>query len=259
VINFMGKSLVFLHTLISLVAMAWAIGLFLQFTDWGWKEPRQELETRIASEFDKSAAALKLAVKARDMVLPPIKPAHDRIAEAEARYPANHLFYLQELEKLRGEPLLPGKASFLAAKGAFEAKEFKGPGLPLDNNKATGKPILETKIEGLEKPLLEYRSDLDKVKGEVVKVEKDIEAVLEKTKEITYTLTGMDDTGKKVTIGLYDLVDAEYESLTRARAEYEDLKPIWAQTLEEARLYSTRRVGLETILDSLKKTAATRR
>src|SRR6185503_11045415 len=96
------------------------------------------------------------AVKARDLVLPPVQPAQLRRDDAEAQYPVNHLFYLQELEKLRGEPVVPGKASFVDAKGAFEAKEIKGPGLPLEGNKITGKPILDARIEGLDKPLVTY-------------------------------------------------------------------------------------------------------
>jgi hypothetical protein len=265
-INLLGKSMVFLHTLISLVAMTWAVGLFLQFTDWGWKEPRQELDVRIASEFDKSAAALDQAVRVRNLVLPAVAPAEAALADAEAQYPKNHIYYLQEIEKLRGEPLLPGKPSFVEAKGAFEVKDFKNldefKGRPaFDNGKITGKPVFDNKIEGLEKPLVAYRADLEKLKEDVTKVQKQIEAVLDETGKITFNLTGMDDTGKKTSgaIGLYDLVDAEYRFMTQARHEFEEIKPIWAQTLEEARLYTLRRAVLEQTLERLKKAAAARR
>jgi hypothetical protein len=232
--------------LISLVAMTWAAGLFLQFTDWGWKEPRQELDVRIPSEYDKSVAALKQAVRARDLVLPAVKPAELLLADAESHYPQNHLFYVQQVQRLRdsAEPI--------------EIKAIKTPNLPLDNGKQTGKPILEDKIDGLDKSLVRYGEDLEKVKEENVKVQKEINALVDQSQQLTYLLTGKNNAGERETFGLYEMVDAEYGALTAARREKEELKPSWADTLEEARRYKQRRVGLEKTLDRLKKAWARR-
>ena len=105
--NRIGKGLVLVNTAASLVALAWAAGVFFQFTDWGWKEPRSELGLRIPSEYDKRTATFKEAVKARDMALPALQPAWASLREAEERFPQNHLFYNQELARLRSstEPI----------------------------------------------------------------------------------------------------------------------------------------------------------
>jgi hypothetical protein len=253
-INFLGKSLVFIHTLISLLAMTWAAGLFLQFSDWGWKEPHQELDgTKIASEFDKSSAALKQALRGRDLTVPFAAPAYKALIAVEERFPGQHLYYIEELEKLRGAPR-PKKPALVEYKENIAVMTVKSPAGPLDK---TG---LEDKVEGLDKSLVAYRADLETVKEKNVEKEKEYEKVVEKSAEVTYQLTGKDDTGKKTSgnIGLYDLLDAEYQFLTEARKERDELKPIWAETLNEADNYSRRREVLERSLDRLKKAAAAR-
>ncbi len=254
--NYLGKLCLFAYVVLCLIALAWSAGLYLQFTDWGWKEPRQDLDTRIPSEFDKSMALVKQAVRSRDVTLAYVKPAQDALIEAERYYPTNHLFYIQELEKLRGEPLV-GKGSFAEAKEAIEVKALKvsedgkGPAIPL-NKALVGRPELADKIEGLDKTLVAYRAELEKVKEETVKVEKDIEKILAETQKITFALTGKDDAGKKLTYGLYELVDAEYQALVQARKEREEFKPQWARQLEEARTYVERRAVLERRLAQLR-------
>lgn len=256
-INYLGKLFVFAYVLLALIAMAWSVGLFLQFTDWGWKEPRQDLDTRIASEYDKSTAVVKQAVRARDAILPLVKPAEEALVDAEDYYPKNHIFYLQQLENLRGEPL-PGKPSFTPAKDAIEVKtlktadEGKGPALPLDKAQV-GKPQFDQKIEGLDKTWVTYRADLEKIKEETVKVEKEIEKILAETQKVTFQLTGKDDAGKKLTYGIYELLDAEYQALVQARKELDEFKPSWARRLDEARTYVERRAVLQQALDRLRK------
>ena len=72
--NRIGKTLVLLHTAVSIVALSWAVGLFFQFTDWGWKEARLKEGRRIPSEYDKRTAAFKEGVKARDIALAGLVP-----------------------------------------------------------------------------------------------------------------------------------------------------------------------------------------
>ena len=50
--NKIGKTLVFLNLVLSLMALTWAGAIFLQQVDWGWKEPRKEIDGRVPSEID---------------------------------------------------------------------------------------------------------------------------------------------------------------------------------------------------------------
>src|SRR5690349_3872250 len=101
IMNRIGKGLVLANTAASIVALSWAAGVYFQFTDWGWKEPRSELGLRIPSEYDKRTAAFKEAVKARDTAVPALQPAWASLRAAEEPFPQNHLFYKQELARLR--------------------------------------------------------------------------------------------------------------------------------------------------------------
>src|SRR4051794_16614232 len=150
--NRIGKGLVLLRAAISILALSWAAGLFLQFTDWGWKEPRTDLGLRIPSEYDKRVAAFKEAVKARDLAMPAMQPARARLREAEERFGPNHLFYVQELARLRSSP------------DPIEVRYVKRAGpIVLDTpDKPIGRPVLEEKVEGIAKSFDAYRADLKK-------------------------------------------------------------------------------------------------
>src|SRR5438067_1407990 len=102
--NKIGKGLVLLHTALCLLALTWAGALLLQMVDWGWAQPRvTDTKERIASELDKRVAAVNEAVKARDRVLPALARSQEAWFDAMDRYGDNHLFYRNELEKLRTE------------------------------------------------------------------------------------------------------------------------------------------------------------
>jgi hypothetical protein len=85
--NFFGKFLVLIHALLSVAGMSWAIMIFLQARDLGWKEPyKEELEKGSvlhASEYDKSQAAVVEAARTRDRIYAQVKPAIESIRATE--------------------------------------------------------------------------------------------------------------------------------------------------------------------------------
>lgn len=240
--NTLAKSLVALNLVLSLLAMTWALMIFLDVTDWGWKEPRQDLGQSVASEYEKSAAMFKRAVRARDAAWPAVTPARADLAEAQNYFPKNHLYYLAELRRIKESP-----------EEKIEVKVFKGPGLPLEpaGKKKVGRPVLDNPVPEVVKSQASYRKDVAELFTKIDAVEKQVRDLVEKTKKIDFQLTGKDDAGAEVQPGLYALVDAEYRTQAATKFEKEYLSPRWAQALEEARLYTLRRTGLEQSLNRL--------
>jgi hypothetical protein len=216
--NRIGKGLVLAHVAISIVALAWAAGLFLQFTDWGWKEPRSELGLRVPSEYDKRTAAFRDAVKARDMAVSGLRPAWLALYRAEELFPKNHLFYKEELARLRGSP---------------------------DPIKPTGKAELDDKAQGIEKSYDSYLADLRKVNEEIDAEVKRIREWTDKSEEVALLLSAKGT-------GIYALLDGEKKAQDQALFEKEYLQPIWARALQEAELFRGRRQGLQETLDGLR-------
>jgi hypothetical protein len=243
--NRIGKGLVLLHAAVSLLALAWAAGLFLKFTDWGWKEPRTELGMRIPSEYDKRVAALQEAVKARDVALYGLKTAQASLREAEARFPQNHLFYQQELARLR------------SATDPIEVKSVKRAGpIVLDTpGKAIGRPVLEEKVEGIEKSYDSYMADLKKINEACDTEVKETSGWIEKEKAVTFLLNGKDDAKKdvKTTKGIYALLEVEKAAQDQAKFEKDYLQPVWARALEEAELYGSLHARLKKTLEGLRQ------
>jgi hypothetical protein len=242
-INFIGKALVVLHTVLSLVALAWAFVIYYEFIDWGRVEPRLEQGVRIPSEFDKSKVVFEDAVKGRNLVMAYVPEARASLREAEARFPENHLYYVALLKQLR------------EGEGAIDVKAIKaeGPVATDTPGKAVGKVVPEVKLEGITKSQKAYHAELTDVQKEIDGVEKEIREWVEKNKDLTFQLTGKDDAAKRVKYGLYDLIDMEYQIQQRLKTEKEYLQPQWAQALEEARLFTLRRAGLEETLSRLQK------
>ncbi|MCI0380476.1 MAG: hypothetical protein L0215_23060 [Gemmataceae bacterium] len=245
--NNLGKGLVLAHAAFSLLALAGAIGIYFQFVDWGWREPRLganalDLTQRIPSEFDKRSAAHKQALAARDVVMAHVQPAQTSLNDAQFRFPSNHLFYNAELARLRGEPK------------PIEIREvlFKDGQLALDTpGRNTGRPVFGEKVAGLDKSYAGYRADLKKVNAEINAMVKEVRKATEATREITFRLNGKDDAGKEVQSGLYTLLESEKKAQDLWRSEKDYLQPIWARTLEEAELLTERRARLQRTLDRI--------
>ncbi len=240
--NNIGKFLVLVHTAISILALTWAAGIFLQFTDWGWMEPRKDIEFRVPSEYDKRTAAYKEAVKARELVIYQIEPAQTALVSAMKQFPKNHLYYVDELKRLRSSP------------DPIEVREikYKDGQLVLDvPAKEIGKPVLEDKVEGIQKSYDSYVADFKKINTEIDDVAKEIRKWTEEAKDITFQLNGKDDTGKVVKLGLYALLEVENKAQAQARFEKEYIQPFWARALEEAELFIERRARPEATLQVL--------
>jgi hypothetical protein len=234
--NRIGKGLVFANTVASLVALAWAAGLFLQFTDWGWKEPRTELGLRVPSEYDKRTATFKEAVKARDMAVPALAPAWSSLRAAEERFPENHLFYNQELARLRSstEPI---EVKAVAKK--------TGPIILDTPGKPIGKPVLDEKIDAITKSYDSYRADLREVNEKIDKEVSEIGDWTAKAQKITAQLDGK--------VGIYSLLETEKKAQEQARLEKEYLRPIWASAINKADVLSDLRDRLEASLARLRQ------
>jgi hypothetical protein len=251
--NFIGKGLVLVHTLFSLLGLGLALVIFYEFVDWGRSEPRvsrgeptksgTSIDTRIPSEFDKSKVMFDDAVAGRNLVITPMVPAEDAWHQVEDRLAQNHLYYVAELRKVR------------TGDGQIEVKGFSADGIPTDApGKRFGKAIPDARIDGLDKPLSAYRRELDDELKKLDPIEKQIAEWAEKNQEITYQLTGKDAQGKKVCHGIFELINIEFQNQQLARMERDGTHPRWATVVEEARRYGARRDSLEATLSGLQQT-----
>ena len=245
IMNRIGKALVLVHTAVSIVALSWAVGLFFQFTDWGWKEPRSVQGLRIPSEYDKRTAAFKEGVHGRDLALVGLEQARLNLRDAKEHFAQNHLFYKQELARLGSSPD-PIEVKYIARAGKIV---LDTPG------KTIGKPVLKDKVEGITKSYDSYLADLKKINEEIDQAVKELSDWIAKTKGITFILNGKDDLGKeqKNTVGIYALLEREKQAQDQAQLEKEYILPIRAQRRQEAELLVERRASLQETLDRLKK------
>jgi hypothetical protein len=249
--NFLGKSLVLLHTFFSILAVTYALWLFTRGRDTGYGEPRKEAiawnaeglpdkYVRHASEIDKSAAALVHAAENRDRAYVFVKPALDRIRETEPHLPYNHLHYVALMNRLRNstEPI----------------KVFRHKDVGLEITKPIfGKPIpADTEVEGLTKSFRAYEADLKELNEEIKKLDDESTIKVKAIKQFVRELTGTDENNKVVEPGLYTLLDLEFKAQTQLRVEIEEIKPYWSKATEQARLFVYRRSDLEATLQKLK-------
>lgn len=261
--NFLGKGLVVVHFALSLLALSWAAAIFLGMTDWGWREPLKVYENRRPSEFDKRAAALNQAVGALESTRPELKAARAARTEAARAFPANHLFYRDELARLRKksdkhpEPLVVKGPTYKDADLVLERPLGK-PALNADvpvvilAEDVDGK-VVPKNVQQITKSLESYEADLADLNAIVKKETKETGDWIAKLRAITFQLTGKDDKGMVVKPGLYALIEQEFAEHEKARFEIEYLQPIWARALEEAELFLERRRRLEITLDGLEK------
>jgi hypothetical protein len=244
--NKLGKTLVLIHVTISLLALAWVTALFLQFVDWGWKQPRVDDATKekIPSELDKRVTAVAEAVKERDRVLPSLKRSQDAWFDATDHYADNHFFYRNELERLQ-------KYNGMAPLVVKEVKIDNGV-VVLDTKSRAGKPVLDQAIADIDKSIAQYDEVLKGLNKQIDALEKESRETTEKAKIITKQLNGMDDEGKKTAVGLYDLLENEAQMQARIRFEKSYLQPQWAEALEKAQEFTERKAKLQQTLQRLR-------
>jgi len=248
--NIIGKGLVLIYTIACIAGLILAIVISWEFVDWGRSEPRIVRggdakggnDMRIASEFDKSKAVFEIAKAGRDLVVLPPAPAEASLREAQDHFAQNHLFYVAQLRKLEKDP------------GDIDVKRLPPEGIPTDTpGKAIGKPVPSVKIADLNKSLATYTAMLKAEQDKIGPIEEAVGDLAKKNSDISYQLTGKDDKGAKVTHGLFELVDLEFNAQQRLLQEYEYVQPQWASMVEEARRYSGRRSSLEDTLGGLDK------
>jgi hypothetical protein len=241
--NYIAKSLVFVHVGLSLLAMTWAAALFFLAADWGSTQPHKQGTEYVPSELDKRVVAVKQAYQARNMVVPGIEKAQDKLYATMRRFANNHRFYRDTLARLR------------SGSGPIQVKEILF---------ANDEPKYDADVPGIDKSYLEYRKEL---LGKADKTEADPEALyhklqvlneevrdlIQKGEKLTRQLNGTDAAGKKVQLGLYDLLEHEAQMQTQIRFEKQYLEPQWAAALEQRRSFEQRRANLERTLERLRE------
>jgi len=246
-INAFAKSLVLLHTVLSVIAMGVAIAFVLQARDLGWREPYEEKSekgsVRYASEYDRSVAAVTVAAETRNRAYSHVKPAIDSLRSSEPYLANNYLHYVAEMDRLRNSP-----------DDKIDVNRFEKGGTILDTpGSSLGKPVLEaTAIDTVTQSYRRYAADLKKLYEDIDKVDKEINDVVANTKKITAQMTGTDEANKYVHPGLYQLTDLEFKAQAQLKNEIDDIKPHWSKAVEQARLFSYRRADLEATLEKLK-------
>jgi hypothetical protein len=258
--NVVAKSLVLMQVVLSLAGMTWALMLFVQGRDLGWKEPAAEvLETnadgtpstkpgavqRFPSEYDKSVVAVQEAAATRDRAYRHVKPALDEIAAIENYLPENHLYYWEQKTRLaNGDKDKEFKVYRLK-----DAGHFVKPGTG-----ELGVPEFEVdEVAMIKKPRKEYEADLAAVYKEIAKYEDMNRKISEKTRLITLDMTGTNELGKYVQPGLYALNALEFKYQEQLKIEIDDIKPYWSKALERASGLRERRAGLEESLRKLQQ------
>jgi len=254
-INFVAKSLVLFHTLLSLGAVVWSVVFFFNGRDYAWDEPRKDpIEwnaegapskwLRIASDYDRSAAALAEAKNTRDRVYALVKPEIDSLLENEPFLPNNKLHFDAELKKLLDSP------------DALEVRRLKDGGLVL-TFKDLGRPASEDDpVKGVSKSYKSYKADLKDLYSKIEKVDEEIRKQVSEIKRFTRELTGTDEGNKYVEPGLYQLLDIEFKAQTQLKIEIDEIKPHWSKAIEQARLYTFRHADLKETLERLKAAPA---
>jgi hypothetical protein len=122
-INNLGKSMVFLNLAFSLVFAGWAVAIYFEAVDWGFKEPRKlypdeiegkkETNVRTASEIDKRIVVVGRAAGEKQRALVLVEKAEKALQDVEPHFYTNHLLYRRELETLR------------TGKGAIDLKDVR--------------------------------------------------------------------------------------------------------------------------------------
>jgi hypothetical protein len=242
--NHLGKGLVLVTAAASVAFLAWAVAIYTQTIDWGWKDPRKELGERVPSEIDKRIAAVKEANAFRARAEAGVKAGSADLARAEEDYGQNVLLYRAKLAELRGAD---GKIAI------HEIKREKGVLIRKDP-RATAAPAFEEKpLPGVDKSIAGYWKELDDVQARLVWITGEIDNLIKKENELTVNLIGQkDEDGKVVKVGMYDLLEREKKTQEQIRAESNYLQPLWVQELQDAQFLLERMEQLDQRLKELK-------
>lgn len=253
-INLIGKTLVIFNAALSVIFLTFALGVFTNRIDWGWKEPRLELGQRVPSEIDKRTAAVKLFLRHREMVEKAVDAAQMELTAHELNWAAYHLEYANLLDMIRSgkgdldikaikmdrkkgelifDPAQPGKAQ---VDGPVFYEPKIGPKVQVKNSFET----LDQVLQGIQKQLDDMAKEVGIEADKMTKMAELIDGKYNPAKD------------KKIKPGIYDLLEHQKDVHKQLKREMEELEPLWVRKLVEAQLLVTRKQELEARLKELK-------
>jgi hypothetical protein len=272
--NYLGKTLVLLNLLLAVFFVTWATGIYMHKVDWGWKDPRKYLDTdRVPSEIDKRVALLQEALSDRDRALDEesaknrkpedyykalqtnqtnaggVAAAANDLAFYQYLLWRNHLWYNDQLALLQSSPDKIDVRRIKDNKGVIDiSSDEKSLGQPVFGAKVTYTDVDElkgNKVKDVNKSYDRYRGDLKDVLDAIDTSVAATKSWIQKQQELTSRLNGtQDEAGKTVKVGLYRLLDHEFELQQQLRKEMVYLRPLWVRELVDAQLLLERYQGL---------------
>jgi hypothetical protein len=259
--NYVGKTLVYVNLLLSVFLLAWATAIYFQKVDWGWKEPRKELGERVPSEFDKRAALLQDALRMKAQVVG--SPAEEKrpatgifaqeqmVAYLQVRLPRNHLDYEQILAAVQSSPkqIAPAIQRLKIDKGVVAVDPstlqpiFAGNVTFTDENKRT---------TNVDQSYDTYRVQQRQVGSQIKTVSDAIAKLIEDQAKVTVKLDGSKGEGKESRPGLFDLLEQEHKLQWQVKGEIGYVRPRWVRELVDSQLLLERHDSLQSRLEELK-------
>jgi hypothetical protein len=260
--NVIGKTLVFFNLIVSLLAMTWGAGIFLQQLDWGWKEPRKELGMRIPSEYDKRALVLNMVYDGYLKVKPALQPARDSLDKTRVMLAPNHLLYVQKLSELDDgpDPIKVLRLDYIKGVLKLTGDEKTDPFRlnPPDFGRAvSGRPGGPREDDPIAKSFKGYYEELDKLRKKSNNTFAQALELAKKDKGLTQRLTGYEEKDEKtgevdMIPGLYELQEIEKKLQKQFKAEMEYIKPIRELAVNDATRFLVQKADLEEQLMEIK-------
>jgi hypothetical protein len=242
----LGKILVLLNVLLSVLCLVFALGVFTNSINWGWKPEfhRQEFGTKVASELDKRKATLQDLAESRKRYSAAWLTARAKMIKSEANIAKDQLRYVKEVERIES-----GKESKIAEITTKNENQWL-----TEKNKKIGQPLFQG---NLTKSYEGYRTEIAGLTKEITDMkEKILAIILDKEKDFTEKLIGKEEKKGKREKGLYALIRLEEEIQHRAEEEIKDLRDIYVQEQVDSELYLRRQRSLRLRLRQLEEVAA---
>jgi hypothetical protein len=247
--NSVGKALVLINLVLSIVLMTWALILIVQPVDYAWKEPRKvwvtsppegkkEPSERIASRIDERVAGYEKLREARGNAVAWARKTAKDLAQVQGGFGYNHLAYRREAERLWQAPGTIAIEEIRKPDGTYTVKRVPG--------QLWEMPIWDQPVPGVDKSYTQYLLDLWKTAKETEEVSKRIGTLHGQQEKLTVQLNGVrGKDGKVVEPGYYDLLETEAEAYKKLREALEYEKPLWVMELLNAQYLRERRQRLE--------------
>lgn len=248
--NVLGKSLVMVHLSLAMIALTWATGLYFQFLDYGWIEPRKDLDKRVASEFEKRVATYVIAREEVKKDLPNLRAFSLDMHRMRQHFADNHVVYHDILQAMAAGEIPKGKKELRFPKititdtGLLELK---------DANPYAPPKFLPGALEDVDdsrKGYVQRRKDYLKQIEDEIQLGRELNL---KHTDITRLLLGKDGAKPGDAPGIYELLADEKIRQDEYRFELNYLEKIWAPVLQDAESLTRRKRELEKTRDSLPK------